>query len=59
MVETGGRRIKRSVFIDTSSISFCTDEMIDEFKNTLFKRLYNRKAKEIEEYNKKMILTLP
>lgn len=31
MQVSGGRRIKRSVFIDTSSISFCTQKMIDEF----------------------------
>src|SRR5690606_18890000 len=54
MVETGGRRIKRSVFIDTSSISFCTDEMIDEFKKIHYLKDYIiERQKEIEEYNKK------
>ncbi|AUG56101.1 mechanosensitive ion channel family protein [Acetivibrio saccincola] len=54
MVETGGRRIKRSVYIDTSSITFCTDEMIDEFKKIHYlKDHIMKKQKEIAEYNKK------
>jgi miniconductance mechanosensitive channel len=54
MVETGGRRIKRSIFIDTSSISFCSDEMIKEFKKIHYLKDYIiKKQKEIEEYNKK------
>ncbi|WP_339320476.1 mechanosensitive ion channel domain-containing protein [Paenibacillus sp. FSL R10-2734] len=32
MQVSGGRRIKRSVYIDTSSICFCTKEMIEEFQ---------------------------
>ena len=32
MQETGGRRIKRSIYIDVASIRFCTDEMIERFK---------------------------
>src|SRR5690606_15333957 len=32
MQNAGGRRIKRSIYIDTSSIRFCTDEMIESFK---------------------------
>jgi len=31
MEESGGRRIKRSVMIDTSSIKFCTPEMLERF----------------------------
>src|SRR5690606_4757017 len=31
MQSAGGRRIKRSLYIDASSITFCTDEMIDKF----------------------------
>ncbi|HOA96803.1 MAG TPA: mechanosensitive ion channel [Acetivibrio saccincola] len=54
MVETGGRRIKRSVYIDTSSITFCTDEMIDEFKKIHYlKDHIMKKQKEIAEHNKK------
>ena len=32
MFESGGRRIKRSVHIDVTSIRFCTSEMLDRFK---------------------------
>ena len=31
MRECGGRRVKRSVFIDMRSITFCTDEQLKEF----------------------------
>ena len=34
MAESGGRRIKRSINIDMSSIKFCTNEMIDRYGNT-------------------------
>lgn len=32
MQESGGRRVKRSVYIDMRSISFCTDEQMAEFE---------------------------
>lgn len=32
MTQSGGRRINRSIYIDTTSITFCTDEMLDEFE---------------------------
>jgi miniconductance mechanosensitive channel len=32
MSESGGRRIKRSLNIDMSSVKFCTDEMLERFK---------------------------
>ena len=32
MQQSGVRRIKRSVFIDQTSIRFCTDEMLDRFE---------------------------
>ncbi len=52
MQETGGRRIKRSIYIDISSIHFCTDEMIKRFKKIHFLTEYiNEKEKEIETYN--------
>lgn len=31
MAESGGRRIKRSIFVDISSVQFCTSEMIERF----------------------------
>lgn len=54
MQKSGGRRIKRSLFIDTNSISFCTEEMIDAFKNIHFLSDYIiQREREITEYNAK------
>ena len=52
MQNSGGRRIKRSLFVDTNSISFCTEEMINNFKNIHYLSDYiiNRE-REIAEYN--------
>ncbi|TSI04757.1 mechanosensitive ion channel family protein [Lysinibacillus sp. BW-2-10] len=52
MQASGGRRIKRSLYIDTTSISFCTEEMIEKYKHIQFLSDYivNRE-REIEEYN--------
>ncbi|WP_057762252.1 mechanosensitive ion channel family protein [Cytobacillus praedii] len=54
MQTSGGRRIKRSLFIDKNSISFCTDEMIEKFKciHYLSEYILNRES-EIAEYNTK------
>ena len=53
MQDSGGRRIKRSINIDTSSIRFCSDEMIEKLKKVEYIRDYIiEKEKEIEEYNK-------
>lgn len=52
MQVSGGRRIKRSVYIDTSSISFCTKEMIGEFQKIHYLADYlETKLNEINEYN--------
>jgi miniconductance mechanosensitive channel len=54
MQASGGRRIKRSLFIDTNSISFCTEEMIEKFKTIQFLSNYiTSKELEIAEYNAK------
>lgn len=54
MQAAGGRRIKRSLFIDTNSVHFCTEEMIDKFKKIHYLEDYiNKKEKEIAEYNEK------
>lgn len=54
MFQFGGRRIKRSIFIDVNSICFCTEEMIDNFKKVHFLKDYViNKEKELEEYNGK------
>ena len=54
MEESGGRRIKRSIYIDMDSISFCTEEMMEKFnKIVVLKPYLEKKEKELEEYNKK------
>lgn len=53
MREFGGRRIKRSIYIDVNSIKFCSDEMIAKFKRVQY--IYDyvvKKEKELEEYNR-------
>ena len=53
MSETGGRRIKRCVYIDMTSIRFCNDEMLERFKKIRYIEDYiNGKIDEISEYNK-------
>lgn len=52
MQTSGGRRIKRSLFIDKNSISFCTEEMINNFKNIHYLSDYvTLRESEIAEYN--------
>ena len=54
MQNSGGRRIKRSLFIDTNSISFCTEEMINNYKNIHYLSDYViHREREIAEYNKR------
>jgi miniconductance mechanosensitive channel len=53
MKDAGGRRIKRSIYIDMNSIKFCTEEMLERFEQFHYLTDYIRyKRKEIEEYNK-------
>ena len=53
MQETGGRRIMRSIYIDSSSICFCSDEMIESYKNIeILKNYINSRYVEINEYNR-------
>ena len=52
MAESGGRRIKRSINIDMSSIKFCTNEMIGRY--TKFKVISNYikvKLEEVQRFN--------
>ncbi|WNS73640.1 mechanosensitive ion channel family protein [Bacillus sp. DTU_2020_1000418_1_SI_GHA_SEK_038] len=52
MQSSGGRRIKRALFIDTKSISFCTDEMIERYKDIHYLSDYIiEKELEIAEFN--------
>lgn len=49
---SGGRRIKRSIYIDQNSIAFCDDEMLDRFgKFHLIKDYVNKKRDEVKKYN--------
>lgn len=55
MEESGGRRIKRSIFIDVNSIRFCTPEMIERFKGIHRIRDYVvTKEEELEAYNREL-----
>ncbi len=59
---SGVRRIMRSINIDISSISFCTDEMLERFSKIEYLKDYIRnKQKEISQYNKErnIDITLP
>ncbi len=54
MEESGGRRIKRSLSIDMTSVKFCSDEMINRFTRIqLLKDYIDSKEKELNEYNEK------
>ncbi len=54
MQESGGRRIKRSIYIDVTSVKFCDDKMLEKFKKIKYIYEYiNSKEKEIDEYNEK------
>ncbi|MCR8645984.1 mechanosensitive ion channel family protein [Paenibacillus sp. N1-5-1-14] len=53
MQKSGGRRIKRSINVDISSITFCTSEMIESFKKIQYLRDYiTQREQEIEQYNR-------
>ena len=55
MEESNGRRIKRSVYIDMSSVKFCSPELLEKLKRIhLIKDYIEQRTKEIEEFNKKM-----
>ena len=50
---SGGRRIKRAVYIDISTIKFCTEEMIERFSKIRYIAEYmEKKKKELAAYNK-------
>jgi len=52
MKQSGGRRIRRSVYIDTTSIAFCTDKMLDKFEKIHYLSDYIRDKKDkIASYN--------
>lgn len=52
MQDSGGRRLKRSLFIDTTSISFCSEEMIEYLEGIHYLKDYIvTRKREIAEYN--------
>ena len=56
MTEFGGRRIKRSVIIDVTSIRFCTPEMIEKFKKINYLKEYITEMEdELKGYNNKYV----
>lgn len=53
MRSSGGRRIKRAIYIDASFVKLCDDEMLTRFERIyLLKDYIQKKKTEIEEYNK-------
>ncbi len=53
MSESGGRRIKRSINIDMTSIKFCDEEMLKQFSKIQYIRDYLKdKQQELDNYNK-------
>jgi miniconductance mechanosensitive channel len=53
MRQSGGRRIKRSIYLDQNSIKFCNKTMIQKFENFYLIRDYVRKKQEeITQFNK-------
>ncbi|BCN24124.1 mechanosensitive ion channel family protein [Vibrio alfacsensis] len=55
MSDSGGRRIKRAVNIDVTSIRFLSDEEIEKLKSIRILRQYiYEKSREINEYNEEM-----
>jgi miniconductance mechanosensitive channel len=52
MSMSGGRRIKRALHLDTSSIRFMTDAEVERFREFALLREYvDRKEQELDEYN--------
>jgi len=52
MSESGGRRIKRALYIDQNSIQFCTPEQLDHFKTfELLTAYLNEKIATVDESN--------
>ena len=58
MEESGGRRIKRAVKLDMTSVKFCSQEMLDRFsKIDILKGYLKTKSADLDNYNKKMNIT--
>ena len=52
MQESGGRRVKRSINIDMTSVKFCTPEMLAKYRKILLLKDYVEKTEQvIKDYN--------
>ncbi len=52
MVDSGGRRISRSVNIDMDTIKFCSKEMLDKYKSIeVLKQYISKTENDIDSYN--------
>ncbi len=52
MIESDGRRIKRSINIDMNSVTFCTPEMLEKFRKiSLITEYIDKKEAELLAYN--------
>ncbi|MBX6422438.1 mechanosensitive ion channel family protein [Thermosulfurimonas sp. F29] len=55
MERSGGRRIKRHLLVDQSSVKFVDDELLERLRRIHLLRDYlDRKLREIEDYNRRM-----
>ena len=55
MQESDGRRIKRSIYIDVNSVSFCNEERMTRYSKIDFIKEYiDEKQKELDAYNAKL-----
>ena len=53
MQESGGRRVKRSINIDMTSVRFCTPEMLEKYRKIqLLTNYVEETERVVEEYNK-------
>lgn len=60
MVQTGGRRIKRSINIDVNTIKLCDKQMIEKFKKVrLISDYVIQKQAEIDKWNKENNVQTP
>ncbi len=52
MIQTGGRRIMRDIYIDINTIKFCDERMLQKFESVrILKGYIADKKEEIEKYN--------
>lgn len=58
MTKSGGRRIKRAVYIDLASVRFCDAEMLERFRKIQYIREYlEHKTAEIRAFNREHAAT--